>query len=172
MNIVLGHLSDRLRARCVRRRRIRCVLPDPGSPYKSTEVLLRRCAVVSIASRHVWNALRPISETSPSSLSQGSPTIQFENGLVKVTPQGDSDVVGPCSVEDEVPALGIAQPQWMVVPVKINASIFVKGQNGLIEFGFRLPFLRSERSPYFYQRKASWFSFQLVENAVFKIRCR
>src|SRR5579863_725555 len=99
MNIVRGIASDRLRARCVRRRRIKCVLPDPGSPYKSTEVLLRRWAVVSIASRQVWNALRPISETSPSSLSQGSPTIQFENGLVNVAPQGDSDVVVSHSVE-------------------------------------------------------------------------
>src|ERR1700722_19482362 len=118
MNMVLGHLSDLLWARCVRRRRIKCVLPDPGSPYKSTEVLFCRCAVFSIASRHVWNALRPISETSPSSLSQGSPTIQLENGLVKVTPQSDSDVVVPFPIEDEVPTLGIAQPQWMVVPVK------------------------------------------------------
>ena len=126
MNIVLGIPSDRLRARCVRRRRIKCVLPDPGSPYKSTEVLLCLCTVVSIASRHVWNALRPISETSPSSASQGSPTIQFENGLFNVAPQGNPDVVVFGSVEDEVPALGIAQPQWMVVPVKINASICVK----------------------------------------------
>ena len=148
---------------------MRWVLPDPGSPYKSTEVLLRRSAVVSTASRQVWKALRPISETSPSSLSQGSPTIQLENGLVKIAPQGDSDVVVPCSVENEVPALGIAQSEGMVMPVEINASVFVKRENGLIEFGFRLP-LRSQSNPYFYQGHASGLALQLVENAVFKIR--
>src|SRR5579871_2141002 len=110
MKIARGIFSDRLNARCVRSRRIRWVLPDPGSPYSSTDVLLCRCAVVSTASRHVWNALRPISETSPSSLSHGSPTIQLENGLLNIAPQCDPYVVVARAVGDKLPAFGIVQP--------------------------------------------------------------
>ena len=105
---------------------MRWVLPVPGSPYSRTEVLRWRWAVVSIASRQVWKALRPISETSPSSLSQGSPTIQLENRLVKVAPQGNADVVIAGAIGDKVLALGVAQPHRMVVAVKIHASIFIE----------------------------------------------
>src|SRR5690348_18719 len=100
----------RRNARWVRKRRIRWVLPDPGSPYRRTDVLFWRSTVLSTAPREVWKALRPISETSPSSVSQGSPTIQFENGLLNVAPQRNADVVIPGSVKNQIPAIGIAQP--------------------------------------------------------------